>query len=265
MNNNMIDYSDKDLIRKSLDEFYELYKVRPVKENGGGMKSAHLFNTWYALRQLQPKLVIESGVWKGLGTWVIEQAVPDAHIVSIDVTYEHLEYKSDRAIYLTQDMTTYDWESTFSQYEEQYNIEKKDILVFLDDHQVFLDRLEFVYSMGVKHILYEDNYPVSQGDTYSPKKVLSCRDYVMDFAGSRTNHQFTYFDYDRFDTHVKSYQEMPPIYKLSHTRWGDPWTDDHYPTGDPLLYEDDKDLYPVFYDEAKDYTWICYMELKNET
>ena len=47
--------------------------------------------------------------------------------------------------------------------------------------------------------------------------------------------------------------------------WGDPWTDDHYPTGDPLLYEDDKDLYPVFYDEAKDYTWICYMELKNET
>ena len=61
------------------------------------------------------------------------------------------------------------------------------------------------------------------------------------------------------------YYEFPPVVKRKTTRWGDPWTDDHYPTGDPLLYEDDKDLYPVFYDEAKDYTWICYMELKNET
>ena len=76
---------DKDNLKESLDEFYSLYEKRPINDNHGGMTSSHLFNTWYALRKLKPKLVIESGVWKGLGTWVIEQALPEAKIISIDV------------------------------------------------------------------------------------------------------------------------------------------------------------------------------------
>ena len=259
---NKINYNDKEELLKSLAEFHDLYQNRPVKQNDGGMKSAHLFNSWYALRQLNPKLVIESGVWKGLGTWVIEQAVPDAQIISIDVTYQHLEYKSQKAQYLDQDITTYDWEGTLSNYKRVHGVELDDVVVFLDDHQIFLDRLEFLSEIGIKHILYEDNYPPTQGDTFSPKKIIACKHYVMDYAGRRSLHRYSYEAYDRFVTHVDYYQEMPPIYQLAETRWGDPWTEVDYPTKQPLLTEADKELYPLFYSEAKDYTWICYLGIK---
>ena len=189
-----IDYN-KDEVISALAEFHELYKERPVKENDGGMKSPHLFNTWFSLKKLQPELVIESGVWKGLGTWIIEKAVPTAKVISIEIDYSHLEYKSDKVTYLDRDIVSYDWEKMFSDNFPDLNKDK--IVVFLDDHQNFLQRLEFVHNLGIKHILYEDNYPPSQGDTFSPKKILACQDYIMDHAGRRSMHTFSYFDYDR--------------------------------------------------------------------
>ena len=256
---------DKDNLKESLDEFYSLYEKRPINDNHGGMTSSHLFNTWYALRQLKPKLVIESGVWKGLGTWVIEQALPEAKIISIDVTWQHLKYQSPNSMYLDQDMTLYDWEKMFAEAEEEHGIAKSDILVFLDDHQDFPSRLKFLSSLGIQSILYEDNYPPSQGDTLSPKKILACQDYVMDYAGDRHHHQYSYEYYDMFTSLVETYQELPPIYKTDQTRWGDPWTEDRYPTKEPLMKLEEQSVYPIFAEEAKGYTWICYMGLKNET
>jgi hypothetical protein len=258
----MIKYDDFEQVKNSLDEFYSIYAERPIKDNQGGMKSPHLFNTWYALKQLQPKVVIESGVWKGLGTWIIEKAVPEAKIISIDITYQHLIYKSDKAIYLDQDMTSYDWDDLFSQMETEENISKNDILLFLDDHQDFLQRLEYVHGLGIQHILYEDNYPTTQGDTFSPKKILACRDYIMDHAGDRTHHKYSYAAYQAFDDRVEVYQEMPPIYKIPNTRWGDTWDDDTYNSPPPLLDLDTGDKYPTYLEEAPSYTWICYMGLK---
>ena len=67
--------SQKQIINK-VREFQALYQQRPVKDNMGGMLSPHLFNTWKYLTEIKPKVVIESGVWKGLGTWLIEKALP---------------------------------------------------------------------------------------------------------------------------------------------------------------------------------------------
>lgn len=53
-------------IRNSIPEFLTLYEKRPMKDNAGGMSSPHMFATWFMLKKLQPKYVIESGVWRGL-------------------------------------------------------------------------------------------------------------------------------------------------------------------------------------------------------
>lgn len=58
-------------IRNSFDEFAELYLTRPIKKNTGGMMLPQAYATFFMLRQLQPLTVIESGVWKGQGTWLI--------------------------------------------------------------------------------------------------------------------------------------------------------------------------------------------------
>ena len=52
-----------------IDEFHQLYQTRPIKDNNGGMKSGHMFPSWFVIKKLQPEYIIESGVWKGLGTW----------------------------------------------------------------------------------------------------------------------------------------------------------------------------------------------------
>jgi hypothetical protein len=164
--------------------------------------------------------------------------------------------------YFQQDITTIDWDKFLS--EGYPNIKKEEILIFLDDHQNFLNRIEFVKSLGLTHVLYEDNYPISQGDTYSPKKILSMRDYVMDNAGNRTSYKFSFFDYERLTQAIDTYQEMPPIIKTKDTRWGDPWGDEQYPTKSPYLTSPEATKYPLYLQEANSYTWICYMGCYND-
>lgn len=255
-------YSRKDIIHSAIKQFYELYQDRPVKDNIGGMLSPHLFNTWFLLKNIKPKIIIESGVWRGLGTWVMENACPDAKIISIDIDYSNLKYRSDKVTYLTNDIRTYDWNSILEEFYAK-GIKKEEIVVFLDDHQNFLDRLEFLNNLGLSLILYEDNYPLNQGDCLSPKKILSQQDYVIDKAGSRRYYKNSIVDLVKFEDFVEEYIELPPIFKTDKTRWGDEWSDDKYPTKSPLLENTYSEEFPLFYKEAPYYTWICLMRLRN--
>ena len=38
-------------LTSSLDEFEQIYNNRPIKENGGGMKSPHMFPAWFIVRE----------------------------------------------------------------------------------------------------------------------------------------------------------------------------------------------------------------------
>jgi hypothetical protein len=240
----------KDIIN-SIPEFSELYARRPIDNNEGGMKSAHMLASWYIVKTMKPKYIIESGVWKGLGTWLFENASPTTKIVSIDPAPQFREYTSPNAHYTTTDFLDADW-SAFP---------KDETLLFFDDHQNFLTRLQKAHEIGFKYVIDEDNYPSNQGDCYSPKKVLANQRYVMDSQGNRSWHDILQTDLEFLQNNVSVYQEMPPIYKTETTRWGDKWTNENYPTPKPLL--DIKDsAYPLFAKEAKDYTWLCYIELK---
>ena len=63
----------RDEFKSHLKEFAEIYKDRPIEDNKGGMKAAQLFYAWFAAKKLQPKVIIESGVWYGQGTWVLNR------------------------------------------------------------------------------------------------------------------------------------------------------------------------------------------------
>lgn len=249
----MMEFSTKwerqDLI-EHLDEFKALYESRPIKDNNGGMKSAHMFPAWYVAKKLQPAYLIESGVWKGLGTWFFEKASPNTKIISIDPNPRFREYTSSKVDYRTQDFLMTDWSQ----------IPKDDCLLFLDDHQNFFERLKYAVSAGFKNLMVEDNYPYQQGDCYTPKKILANTRYVIDQGGNKSWYPKNDADLEFFNSHVSVYQEMPPIFKGKNTRWGDEWNES-YPTPEPLLNESKVEEYPLFYDEKKDYTWICYIEL----
>ncbi len=248
--NNFLNKWDRDDMLNHLDEFNKLYGTRPIKDNNGGMKSGHMFPAWYVVKKLKPKYLIESGVWKGLGTWFFERASPETKIISIDPAPHFRVYTSPNATYQTLDFLKTDWS----------HIPKEDSMIFFDDHQNFLERLKHAQSLGFKRVMTEDNYPYQQGDCYTPKKILANTKYVIDLAGNKTWYEKNDSDLDYFKNNIVVYQEMPPIFKAETTRWDDAW-DDKYPTPDPLLLTGDKDEYPLFFEEKKDYTWICYLEL----
>jgi len=178
----ILNYND---IREAIPQFMEVYETRPLRgTNRGGMMLPHLFATWYMIRQLAPKTVVESGVFKGLGTWLIEQVCDNVH--SIDIKLSQREYISRNVKYYDTDFTTLDF--------------PKDAVIFFDDHQNALDRVRFCKKRGYKHLIFEDNYPVGHGNCISLKQ----------------NRLFRY-------RYLKEYVEFPPVFRLKETRWNTVW------------------------------------------
>ena len=246
---------DIEKFKDYMGDFLELYSNKPIDDNTGGMKSPHLFNMYCVLKELNPKLIIESGVWKGQGTWLFEQACPEASIVSFDVNFQNLKYSSDNVQYINNDITSVDWKDVF---ENNKQFTPDNTLLFLDDHINFLERLSFLQHAPFKKIIFEDNYPPNQGDCISPKKIRECDRCVIDSNGNREWIDIPSDAKELFENVISGYQELPPIYKPDTTRWGDDWGKE-YKTDD-AHFEFNSLEKDILTDEMYDYTWICYME-----
>lgn len=248
-----------------LAEFADLYERRPIRDNEGGMRSPHLFAFWFAMRQLRPAAVIESGVWRGQGTWFIEQACPKADIYCVDINWSNLSYRSSRATYLTGDFTKHDWA----------RVPKQETLLFLDDHMNAVQRCHQALAQGFRHLIFEDNYfPPENGDCYSLKAAFAhagfrprsgWRSIARRLLGNYVNRTVRPNAEDAIALReiIEVYEEVPPVVKADTTRWGDPWREPKYPTPAPLIQDVSK-APNCFSDEAQQYTWLCYVRLKEE-
>ena len=250
---------DTTKFKNYFSEFKELYESRPIQDNAGGMKSSHLFAFYCAMKELQPNLVVESGIWKGQGTWFIRKALPDADIMSFDIDLSLMEYKSDEVQYLETDINTIDWEEFFKDNPEKT---PEKTLLSLDDHQDFSDRLYFLDDAPFKHVVVEDNYPPSQGDIISPKKINEGGNYVIDKYGVRNEFELHSSIKKKFDDKVEFYIELPPLYILEKTRWGDDWENEKYKTPDPI-FTNEEIVDESYYTDCYDYTWMCYIKIKD--
>ncbi len=255
-------------LKDALAEFAELYETRPISDNEGGMRSPHMFSTWFVLQKLAPEVIVESGVWRGQGTWLLERACPQAKLYCIDPDLSRLAYRSSQAEYFDRDFSTLDWSQ----------LPKNHTVLFFDDHQDAFARVKTAHGLGFKHLLFEDNYPASRGDCYSLKKAFagvgfepsappaSLADKLKAALGGskrpkgrvEANHD----DAAWLHQNLALYQELPPPVQSELTRWGDPWDEAEYPTPEPLLRAIEDDRLLVYRHEAADYTWICYARLK---
>ncbi|MCM1182639.1 MAG: hypothetical protein NC337_04605 [Roseburia sp.] len=236
-------------VENEIELFKEVWDRRPIIDNKGGMSSNHMFWTWYAMKRLNPKYIIESGVWKGQGTWLLQEACPDAKIFSIDINLDKREYKSEDVTYYSDDFSCIDWSQI---------TDKENTVIFFDDHQNAYNRLLQMKFMGFRKAFFEDNYPVGHGDCYSLKQILEegCKGRPHEYGGGYKAHAVY------VKNNVHTYFEFPPIYKLEQVRWGESWTQESFPTRKPVLTEIRSEMQRVLYEEAKGYTWICYCELK---
>lgn len=262
--------------------FLDLYRERPHRDNDGGMKAPHMFATWVMLRKLRPSLVIESGVFRGQGTWLIEHAVPDAELICIDPSPTHRTYTASRAQYFEEDFSRLDWRDA-----------PADTVAFFDDHQNAYDRAMQCRWFGIKHMIFEDNYAAGVGDCYSLKKAFAMQGaarshmtedgYAIAQKRRTLKGELSYkitkklkkmgvisdinlavpkngHDAALLQRNLERYFEFPPVVRSASHRFG-PWRDDRLPTKPPVIPEARRTDEEIFAKDAPSYTWICYAAL----
>ena len=178
---NIPNWLDKKL--NFLNDFSSLYKTRPIKNNKGGMLFTHMFYFYLILKNLKPELVIESGVYKGQSTWLIENTLPNSKIISIDIDLNKREYFSKKSEYRSLDF----------KYNEFKNL-PDNTLVFFDDHVDHVERIKQSNFFGIKNIVLEDNYPNDKGDFQTLKQISNNYNFNHKpgfFSLVKTYYQFT--------------------------------------------------------------------------
>jgi hypothetical protein len=210
------------------------------------MRSVGLFNVWFLLSRLRPQAVLESGIWKGQSTWLIERTLPAASIISLDIDLGIREYVSPRARYgqidfLQLDLAQAGWPSQGG-------------LAFFDDHQDVMPRLRKCHELGIRDVILDDNYPEFSGARHvSAAAVLNDRgpSGEIRFAAERAwlqEHLEAYylcapvFDYKEPLTLEKSFIATPSLLG----------------TYDPARHS----RYESYFQDMPEYRWTTYLRLK---
>lgn len=272
---------DEQALIRALPEFEEVLKSRPFFHNEGGMGTPHLFATWFLLRELNPPTIIESGVWKGLGTWLIEQACPSAKLISIDPHLGKREYISPRVTYYDVDFTEIDWSS----------LDRANTVIFFDDHQNALNRLTQARWFGFRHLIFEDNYTGTQGDFYSLRHAMEHSGFGIHTASAKAAHYRSFtaralrklnaiaarfgvaqtsaipqyvrdqvapnaFDAYFLRQNLELYYEFPPVFSPDTPAQPPPPC-----RKPPLLPDHRREAHPEFYRDRARYNQLCYVIL----
>lgn len=257
-------------LQESLLEFIPLYENRPIRNNAGGMGFNHSWATWFLVKRIQPRILIESGVWKGHSTWLLQLAAPDSKIYSFDPDLSNREYVCQSVEYFEYDFFDHDWRHT----------DLSSALGFFDDHQNHLDRLLKARWLGIRNVIFEDVYPEGQGDFYTLKHMQNGSgaprlQMSSSFRGnlfSRVRNRLLeriLLNYASAssrlvranDTHwhtlclnIEEYFEFPPAFLDSLNLWGLPYND-RYKTKTPLLRNSPNEDFDYAY------SWITFLRL----
>ncbi len=164
-------YFTKDTNGKTLmDAFIQVYKNRPDQRNMCGIRLNHAMALFLAVKQINPTLVVESGVNAGISTYFIRAASPNTNIFALDPKSTPICGQKERWIdpsgktkYFTGDkfvdLLKLDWEGMILR--KEIDVEKT--LVFIDDHRHAFKRTAHLMQVGIQHIIIEDNYKLNEG------------------------------------------------------------------------------------------------------
>ena len=227
-------------LKKNFFQFLEIYKHRPINNNISGIRIEHAFALFTILKKIKPSYVIESGVYMGMSTWIIEKALPNSKIFCIEPNLKKIEYFSKNAQYFQKDITLINWE----------NLEKKKTLIFFDDHVCFSKRIDFLKENNFKHITFDDNLPSSAIGYITPRSIFDEKfinpkkkinyiyifrllKYFIKFYFTESQNykkivfkkkyvEFHFKDYDesiiskckKFKKNMNNYYEFPPLVKF---------------------------------------------------
>ena len=237
----IMEYTENDI-----KEFMETVWVDGLNNNQGGMASPDMFTLWYSVRKLNPKVIVESGVWRGLTTYIIRKACPNAKIICLDV--QDLLDARYRSPFYKDSSAEYHLGKSFIDFKDLdlSMYDKSSVLCFFDDHCDQCMRFTQCLEKGVKHIFLNDNYPVGCGSHYTLNHMRN---------GDNRNRGDTADDnIKRVLDNIKYEYVFPNVYPgVIKTGEGNFEAES--------FYKEENDKYPLMKADCFKYRWNTYVEL----
>lgn len=251
--------------KNDLDEFMQTVYFPQMSHNDGGMNLSDMFSFWFFLKTMQPRVVIESGVHKGLSTKLIRTTLgPHVKIICLDpCTVGEGGFVDDNP------NTTYHVGSHFIDFT-QYDTSAFDpdtLLCFFDDHQNAAQRLLSCRQKGILHTFFNDNYPVGCGSHYSIQHLIdmdprNCFDLANQYDYSiNTFPQIDMAKRDELLSAIKVYFIFPNLFPSKI-----PLREGVFDCKSFFAEEDANDMnkYPLFYQTRQYYSWNTYIRIASQ-
>ncbi|MDB5104286.1 MAG: hypothetical protein JWP91_1975 [Fibrobacteres bacterium] len=235
-------WKESDIIA-GIEEFLDLYDRRPILGTDGSMGAVGLLGVWFMLRALKPHSILECGVNKGLTTWLMEKGSPGSALICMDRDLSRLEYRAEKAEYAEVGFL-----------EADLVPEGDAPLAVFDDHADAIACVRKCLGLGIRHILFDDNYPEYRGSRHL--SVAAC----LNEKDPKGNDRFP--EEKRFlMENLETYYVFPPVFEHSL-----PITIEGSLIQEPSLlgrFEARRHQeYLVLHQEMPAYRWLTYLKLK---
>jgi hypothetical protein len=139
-----------DDLAAQISEFRDVYLNAPITMNKFGLHFSTGLLLFLIARRRDPTLIVESGVYKGLSTYILSAACPTAELHAFDPNLSELSFRSGSATYHATDWMDYDVRSDPLQSS----------LIFFDDHQCQARRVIEAHDRGYRQLIFDDSWPI---------------------------------------------------------------------------------------------------------
>ena len=168
-----------DFCQSQIIHYERIFRDAKISDLNGGMGFNNGLILFILTALLDPKKIIESGIWCGYTTLLLDKAsCDDSEIHCYDINLDRNEYKSRKAYYFNCDIS------------ESVDISYVDFdLALFDDHVAHFDRILFCLRNNVKAIILDDDVAVEQvhSDGWPPIPTAS-----MVYNYSEIPHEFSW-------------------------------------------------------------------------
>tara|TARA_X000000368_G_C23033750_1_gene713683 strand:- start:721 stop:1656 length:936 start_codon:yes stop_codon:yes gene_type:complete len=196
-------YLDGSEVLVSINEYDVFFRNSEISDLNGGMGYNNGLILYILCKYIKPLKIIESGVWRGYTTFLLDKASPiNAEILCYDINLRLVEFKSKKASYYEADISEH-----IIKDHEDFD------LAFFDDHVSHYDRLNFCLENNIKYIILDDDVSAYQthSDGWPPIPTAAM---IYDFENIPQNFEWVTNDIDA-SADISSIDVKPIIEKYT--------------------------------------------------
>lgn len=206
----------KNNLIKEIKKFEVIFRKSHINDLRGGISYNQALIIFLIIKITNPKFIIESGVWKGFGTYIIDKArEKKSQLYCFDINLKNLIYKSNKANYFEKDIENI-----------KFSFDPSRTLVIFDDHVSHIDRVKYINKKKIKFSIFDDDYSIYNfhGDGWPAlptlnmifnkekvNKIINNISWIL----NENNAKFQYKQKINFNNKIYKYSSFPNLYNLT--------------------------------------------------